>query len=462
MIVVPPGKGAEFELSYCPSGMTMPEGVEEADAESGRPAYHEGSLFFALPTGRALRWTLLGKALEPIAAGSLTHETPAKTSYVIPLRVDNWLKGAQRFSVNIEMHAPEPSTFLRGADTLDVPGLVSRDYKLTFYAYKEGTTGASVRFTNVLTGEFLFYDLSVTATAPGVVDTLRLEAPVRQTTRRVIRVENPLPAETPITFAPPVCDLPTVQVRQLGEMTGAIEGCFEVMYRPLVSTEVEKPTETRLTLSTPELGLYHYDLLLSATPVGSERNLSFVAPLGASYTQVFRFKSFCSADTTFECRTGSPEFFEVVKSVSAPAATSWEGVDVAVEVRFEPCALGDVRDTLTVTSPTGGTYVCALRGDCTRPAPQGPIVVNQGGTASVEFKNVFSDPREFAFTTDNKCFSVQSASARVDARKAVNIVVKYDAGAAGGAGPSGKLFIGCPALPDLPPWIVYLKGVSKE
>ena len=44
------------------------------------------------------------------------------------------------------------------------------------------------------------------------------------------------------------------------------------------------------------------------------------------------------------------------------AADDWEGVEAAVEVTFEPQALGDVRDVLMLESEEGGVYACSLTG----------------------------------------------------------------------------------------------------
>lgn len=53
-----------------------------------------------------------------------------------------------RFRVIIEMLKPEKpdsATTLKGLDYVDVPGLSKRDYRLSFFAHKEGTFSAKVR-----------------------------------------------------------------------------------------------------------------------------------------------------------------------------------------------------------------------------------------------------------------------------------------------------------------------------
>ena len=43
--------------------------------------------------------------------------------------------------------------------------------------------------------------VEVEVTEAGVVASFQLEAPVRQTARRLVTIDNPLPADAPVTFA---------------------------------------------------------------------------------------------------------------------------------------------------------------------------------------------------------------------------------------------------------------------
>ena len=55
-----------------------------------------------------------------------------------------------RFRVIIEMlkpDKPDSATTLKGLDYIDVPGLSKREYRLNFFAHKEGTFSAKVRNT---------------------------------------------------------------------------------------------------------------------------------------------------------------------------------------------------------------------------------------------------------------------------------------------------------------------------
>ena len=68
-----------------------------------------------------------------------------KHSHVLPLAVKNWLKVPQRFRIEIRAPDKDPSTELQGHDYVDVPASLTREYALSFFAFKEGVTQAEVR-----------------------------------------------------------------------------------------------------------------------------------------------------------------------------------------------------------------------------------------------------------------------------------------------------------------------------
>jgi hydrocephalus-inducing protein len=484
-VEIPPGSKVEYELTYCPLTMTaraaQPASAEAAESGgavasmTAAPAFHEGSMFCALPNGQGILYKLKGTASEPEVAGSIKRTTKAKEPIVVLLPVKNWLKQAQRFHATVLRTdaAPIPSHFLRGSDCLDVPAAAARDYKLTFNALTEGESKARVTLTNKETGEFLFYDVAVSATAPGVFGTVALRAPVRQPAQSVITIENPFERHERVTFVEPWwrCDDPCVRVRQLGDMSGRSEGTFEVEYRPLSlpapaplaaaaaaagGDGIVEKTAT-LTIKSPELGDYIYSLSLGVKPAATERSLHFKTALGGEHLQQFRFRHYVqSGPVKYECRVSQPEFFEVQSVLEVPPAASWDGVEVVVNVKFEPNAMGEVRDVLRVSHPVGGEYLCALQGLCVPPRPQGPIVIAKGGAAEVVFKNVFAATNEFVFTTDTPAFTLSAPRATINAKASATVKVTYAAAGAGGAPTMGKLFISCPKLAELPPWIYYL------
>ena len=277
------------------------------------------------------------------------------------------------------------SHFIRGAEKIDVPALGmgdKRDYKLNFIGYKEGTTSAQVRFVNEQTMEYVLYNVEVEVTEPETIDTIYLEAPVRQTVQSVVVIENPLPATTPVTFGDDwwKCENPCIRIRPLGEMSGSQEGAFEVEYRPLVPIELE---ETALTITCEELGDYRFKLKLKALPAALAGTLRFNTALGSSQTQTIRFQNYVGAATQYKLSVDQPEFFTLeTETIDADAAEKWTGAEVATKITFEPSAVGKVSDRLVITSDAGGEYVYKLVGHCAGPRPTGPVLIEKDAVVS--------------------------------------------------------------------------------
>jgi hypothetical protein len=152
----------------------------------------------------------------------------------------------------------------------------------------------------------------------------------------------------------------------------------------------------------------------------------------------------------------SPECFQVLAAVPAPASSDWSGVEVSFDVAFEPEAMGSVRGDLRLSSADSGTYSWPLYGSAVAPRPRGPFTVPRAGTVNVEVKNVLRDDADFTVGTDNPAFTVAAPSLRIGGKKAGAVAVKYNP--VDGAPPAGKLIVSCPAKPDLPPWVFYLAG----
>ena len=97
-----------------------------------------------------------------------------------------------------ELIAGEASTRLEGAAAIDVPALCDRDYKLSLYSYTQGLTHARISFKNETTGEYTYYEMKLTSSAPAPVGQLTLECPVRTVTSTHISITNPMAAPVPL------------------------------------------------------------------------------------------------------------------------------------------------------------------------------------------------------------------------------------------------------------------------
>ncbi|KAJ3226665.1 hypothetical protein HK099_004409 [Clydaea vesicula] len=338
VIDIEPGQTKSYDLVFLPLEMTG----------DGR---HEGSVFFPLPDGTGILYKLYGSAEKPLTNGTINREIPCKTAYTEILSLTNWLKKPQRFKVIIEVVKPDPSIILKGLEFFDIPALLTREYKLSFYAYKEGVTNAKVTFKNEQTQEFCYYNLTFKSTQPGVIATYELSTVVRQLISKEIVITNPL--VTPVTFNA-TCSSPDITLPHTFTLQPRAEGNVLIEYLPLLP----KDQTARATVTSAELGVYQYDLKLYSTPSGCERSLHFKVGLGGNQVQTFRFLSFAKTKTEYSCKIDNQEFL-VEKSVLAPSA-SIGGTEVCLDVTYEPSKLGDSRTNLIISSPNGGDYICPL------------------------------------------------------------------------------------------------------
>merc|ERR1711988_1293232 len=352
-VKVPAGSTINFDVTYFPLCMTYGMGppAEGSEEPADLPPL-EGSLFFALPDGTALLYKLRGVANKPEAESVTEVSTPAKKIKDIRLPVKNWLERPQRMRVDMKLDegTDAASTKLEGTQTVDLVPSGTYEYVVKFKAFKEGLCGARITFTNLETKEYLFHDIKVTVEESNTLEVIKLEAPLRQTTRHLITVDNPLAASAPVTFSGGdeeggwwTCPDPTVRLTRVGEMQGNKEGTFQLEYRPLRNMRPEEAAtgesggkpfkEVPLEFRIDELGSYKYTLQLTPMPPTAEPTLRFEAPLGASQTETFTFRAFNRSAVTFQCSVSQPMFFQVVEPTkSVEACAQWEGHDVKVQV----------------------------------------------------------------------------------------------------------------------------------
>ncbi|CAJ0963873.1 unnamed protein product [Ranitomeya imitator] len=338
---------------------------------------HQGSLFFPLPDGTGLLYLLQGLAEPPKSSGSVIREVPCKTSYTELLSVSNWLRKPQRFRAIVDILKPErmdSATTIKGLDYMEVPGGARRDYKLNFHSHKEGTFSTKVTFRNETTQEYMFYYVTFKATAPGIVSTIELVTPVRQSTAATLCVENPLAA--PVTFTTD-CRVPEINLPPHITVPAQSEGTLMFEYQPLRTGE----STGRLMLQSNDLGLFQYDLLLKATPAVSEKPLYLRTTLGSSQVLSARFMNFTRQKTEYSCKVDNSDFH--VDKVVMAAPGSQGGSEVSVEVTYEPVQLGESRAVLHISSPQGGEYIIPLFGSAMAPKPQGPLQIRAGSSISI-------------------------------------------------------------------------------
>ncbi|XP_053479109.1 hydrocephalus-inducing protein homolog [Ictalurus furcatus] len=448
LIIEPYQQNKAYEITYKPMVMTT----------DGKK--HLGSMFFSFPDGSGMLYTLQGTAEPPKAMSTISHEVPCKTSYTEIVPVHNWLSKPQRFHAIVEMIKPErpDSTIsLKGLDYVDVSALTKRNYKISFFSYKECQCNAKLTFKNEATGEYQFYYLNFKATPPGVIRTIEMVTVVRQMTSDCVNLENPLPTNLLFTTE---CRNTDVNMQSQFSVPALSTETLRFEYQPLRSGE----TTARLMLHNNELGYFNYELLLRALPAPPEKPLYFRAPLGSGQYLTAKFTSYSRVKAEYTCKTDSPDFI-VEKNLMMVAASSQAGTDVSVEVYFEPCQLGEVRGLLTLSSSTGGDYVFPLYGTCTPPKAQGPFAIRAGSNISIPFKNVFMETTAFSCQVDNPAFTFKGMDT-IRSKKTHQIIVSFESPQPGSKTPcTGKLIISSPRIEGHGTglsWVYYLKGISPE
>lgn len=157
---------------------------------------HKASLFFPIPDGTALMYKLAGTSSPPGSLNTFDLNTKAKVNLVHLIPIQNWLKTPQRFNVNWVFENEEKSVFINAATIFDVAGDSEKDYKLSVYSLK----ACNVKFTLILKNpqshEFLSFKINLAVTPADPMVPIELSSLVRETTHKLITLENPLP--TPV------------------------------------------------------------------------------------------------------------------------------------------------------------------------------------------------------------------------------------------------------------------------
>eukprot|EP00600_Ochromonadales_sp_CCMP1393_P002007 CAMPEP_0174991000 /NCGR_PEP_ID=MMETSP0004_2-20121128/21630_1 /TAXON_ID=420556 /ORGANISM="Ochromonas sp., Strain CCMP1393" /LENGTH=245 /DNA_ID=CAMNT_0016244663 /DNA_START=138 /DNA_END=875 /DNA_ORIENTATION=- len=229
---------------------------------------------------------------------------------------------------------------------------------------------------------------------PEVLETISIESPVRQTARYIITVENPLPADIPVSMG----------------SAAKPEDWWSC------DSEYVKLNEQK------------------ATPPLLKQVLRFDAPLGSMQSESFIFHAYNTVNSNYACAVKKPEYFTV-------------------------------QSALVVAPVAGCEYLCELIGNCTAPMPQGPYLLAQGGGGvEIPFRNCFSTSSTWSFSVDSPAFRVSAPTgvATVNAKTQSQCSVVFEPkeehmNTAGGI-ITAKLFVTCTSIPNIPPWVFYLKG----
>ena len=373
-------------------------------------------------------YSLIGVSKPPTVANTQDITMKAKKSHLQILQIKNWLKTVQRFNVSWQLEVEDPTIFINGAITIDVNENL-KDYKLTVFGLKQTVNKLTVYFKNPNTLEYIYYKLNITIGPADPINKVMVSV-VRETASTWINIENPLPIPViikkenltaehdSITFNPPTF---TLQPKS--------EFGFEILFRPLIVNVFQ----TKCKLISPELGEYVYILNLTGLPSTTQKSIIFNTPFGIEHSQNFKFTHYLKKPAEYQCRIeksggpkpaieskeskvvdkkgGIPMDFTLDNPViKVPAADTFEGIDILMNIRFEPSSLMESRALLTVSSIEGGEYTCTLHGKSSAPQPKGPYKVGGAKPPPIDFKNPFFEACDFIIRTDNPSFTTSVKS----------------------------------------------------
>ena len=232
----------------------------------------------------------------------------------------------------------------------------------------------TVTFKNEQSGEYLFYKVAVTATESDLLDKIELVSAIRESVSRMVTVENPTESEVVINRSQFVGANEQIEINpETLKIPPKSERPFEINYRPLIVSE----QELDLTLKNPVLGDFKYKLLLKGLVPNTQRSMAFKCALGADLVQAFKFAHYMKKQTNYAIKIerldvpNAPSDFKVEgpQQVTAPAAESSKGVEVSVNIKYEPVTIGDSRSIIRLNPPEGMEYTCLLFGRSTAPVP---------------------------------------------------------------------------------------------
>lgn len=274
--IVPAKGSANYEVIYCPKSMTQK--VKKADSEDMEDKYHQGNVFFPLPNGTALLYSLKGVATAPQSEGTITETVEAKKPKNFIVKVPSWSNKTAAFNASWEIEGEtDPALFIRGAKTFYHSGVNEYEYKLNFLALHAGSYKFVVTFKEKETGEYCFYNFTVTVEESKEVQNLELVSEVRESCSQGIVIENPTADDIKINRTMFTVSNEYIEITPEEFVIKAQDAReFYVNFRPLIVSE----SQSDVILKNPTLGEFKYALQLKGIPNQSQRSLAFKCSLG--------------------------------------------------------------------------------------------------------------------------------------------------------------------------------------
>lgn len=164
------------------------------------------------------------------------------------------------------VESEDPGVFINGANTVDIANNASKEYKINFYCLKPLSIKLTIFYRNAETNEYISYKINLNVAPADLQGKIELSSVVRETTMRMITLENPLSKPVQLTKEMITCDNENVTIHPSSfTIPEKAEFGMEVLFRPLIVGEIA----SKLQVKSAELGESVYTLQLTGLPSSS-------------------------------------------------------------------------------------------------------------------------------------------------------------------------------------------------
>jgi hydrocephalus-inducing protein len=420
-----------------------------------------------LSDGTALTFQLNGKPLPPKPEEPITLSLKAKSKVLQSISINNWLPVNQKFAVSFNLAGDKPPVaegiLINSVNVLEVAMGNSQHFKLSILALKKGSFVLNIFFQNKENREYLHHILNLQVEEPTVMKTFELANFVREKKVLAIPIENPLP--TAVTILPEhfQIDSKDIFLAQKTPLTikPQSEVCFDVIFRPLLTYKNQK---SLIKISSPDLGNFVYETVLTSEKSSNIPTINFKASLGTDHTRHYQLVNYLTKAAPYTCKIerlsendminpGPTDYVAETPTVQAAATTSMAGTETSVNIKFEPSMIGVSKALLTISNSEGGEFQAYLVGLSSPPLPKGPFKISSKG-GSLDFKNTLYESKEFFIRIDNPNFVCNTKSPfKLDPKKSVSLSLTFKGTADNN---TGRITI---ETKEQIAWIYYLQGV---
>ncbi|KAG2493472.1 hypothetical protein HYH03_008289 [Edaphochlamys debaryana] len=345
------------------------------------PGDIKGTLELAITaTGERNTYTLMGRASEPTAEGSIIIECQARKPAVKQFNVPNIIGTGTEYRILCDLD------FMVGVPSIKVPPGMATQYKITACPQRSGTYNGTITFTTA-DGQYVWYTLEVRASEPPEVATIDVSAVVRTAVSVSVSLTNPLRKDMelavrysdPALFGPGIVGLPGSQEPV----------SFEFYFAPLVPGQ----SSGSVVLVNDDVGEFRYLVNMTADPAPPVELPVMTAELGKSATTPIAVDNPLDVPVMLIASSSNPAHFAITPDiVTLPPYGAAE-----LRLEYSPSTLDhDEEATVTIEGEGTGSWEYTVRGRGELPtvmeATSLSAMLGTQGQGVVVWRNPFPEP----------------------------------------------------------------------